>query len=88
MDANERDLPTADLMTATSVAALMGVSVSTLVKWLDAGDKLKAAPPAILQGGGRYVFRPSVVAPWLESRGYFVPAPLYERAKKESERAA
>jgi hypothetical protein len=73
---------TADLLTATVVAGYIGVNVSTLIKWLDMGDPKGGAPSPIVRGG-RYVFRPSVVAPWLEARGYFVPASLYERAAAE-----
>ena len=76
-------LPTADLLTATDVANLMGLAaVSTLVRWLDAKNDGKNAPPAI-ERAGRYVFRPSVVVGWMEPKGYLIPASLYERAKRE-----
>ena len=73
----------ADLLTASAVADLLGVDVSGLIRWLDAGDPEGAAPPAIKRGA-RYVFRPSVVAAWLESRGYRVPPPLRERAARDA----
>ena len=73
----------ADLLTASAVANLLGVDVSALIRWLDAGDPEGAAPPHIKRGA-RYVFRPALVAPWLEAKGYRVPPTLRERAAKDA----
>ena len=72
----------ADLLTASAVANILGVSVSTLIVWLDAGDEDKA-PPAIKRGT-RYVFRPALLVPWLEAKRYRVPGALRERAARDA----
>lgn len=69
------------MLSASTVAAVMGVSVDALVRWLDAGDDL--APPAVRQPKHRYRFRAAVIAPWLREHGYHVPPALSERAKAE-----
>jgi hypothetical protein len=72
-----------DLLSATSVANVIGVASATLIAWLDAGDPQGDAPPAIKRGS-RYVFRPASLVPWLEGKGYRVPPNLRKRAAKDA----
>ena len=77
----------ADLLTASTVATLIRVNVSTLVRWLDAREDALVEDdnaPSAIKRGHRYVFRPSVAAKWMHKRGYKVPNELRERAKRDA----
>jgi excisionase family DNA binding protein len=60
------------LATAREVAAILGVSPSTVLDWFEAG-KL----PGFKLGGRAVRFRPSEIEAWLEAqrRGPAIPAP-------------